>query len=230
MAKPTRTASTAGGGKKHLPGLSALKNIAGGIYTGVLDNRNRTEKNGYLKLRDYPGEMNGLLDYADPVYRIFQGGANSPGTRLYRWETAPPKEDTGLGFSVSDAAQSGWGWGLQEDLDNAGVSGYTGYHGNRYFENGMGIRNTASPEHWRYKWFKQQEADNDAWRESERDRIYDLWDRGEMSTKDRRRKQEEIQEKYRMNDRKWSHGMSEGGYKVPAHIRALQAAGLLKGF
>ena len=206
-----------------------IKNIVGlGVKGLVHDARKygtRWQKGyDYIPQSNFIPLESPLTDFQDPQYGIRQMFPMAQGTRMYSWENPEPH----VGKNKQES--TGRGWGLLSDIEKAKAELYTGYNNGNYFTDGMSIRNTASPDHWRYKWFKQQEDDNYAWRESERDRIYDLWDRGEISDKERRKQRSDMLEKFRMNDRKWNHGMSEGGYKVPAHIRALYAVGLLKGY
>ncbi len=220
MAKPTRALSQSFVAPEP---LEKRKNIVGGLLE-----HNPSRDSGYNARLD--GDYRDGPTITDPQYGIKQTSPMRSGTRLYSWEA--PKSDLVIdlpGFGHPKRPQAGMGWGLLSDIEKANAGLYTGYNNGNYFTDGMSIRNTASPDHWRYKWFKQQEDDNYAWRESEGDRIYDLWDRGEISDKERRKQRSDMLEKFRMNDRKWNHGMSEG-YKVPAHIRALYAVGLLKGY
>ena len=177
----------------------------------------------------------------DTEYGVEQQAAYWPGARRYKF-THQPEGANGL----PGLGQTAWGWASQKNLDEKGVKGHTGYapvwygsnndnkpvlfKGNHYFTNGQSIRNTENPEHWRYKWFKQQAQDNEDKYDKDKDSLYDEFNRGLITRGERKKRRKELLEEYRMNERKWDYGMDEGGYDVPLHIRALQAVGLLSGY
>ena len=166
--------------------------------------------------------------FKDNQYGIVQQDPMLRGTRMYSWENQKDKGGNRIG------------WGLLSDIEKTKAELYNGYKSrydaktgrspSNYFTDGMAISNEANPEHWRYKWFKQQAKDHAAtWDTGLRD-IYDAFDRGETTRTERNKARDKFREEHRRDERKWDYGMKKGGYQVPAHIKALYKMGLLEGY